>query len=190
MQKVRIHNIEVPISVLLEYRSIQTQITESHFSFDLFVKLMQVNGKILMDDPSFRFIDVDRKVLLCLYAYLTHDQKLCEFYNIDPNKGLFLTGPTGVGKTLHSKLLRLFYNYNNRYRIKPCHQIALEYMDEGAPILNKYGRNYIDRYDHSHDKQVYCFDDLGTEDEVKHYGTQTNVMGQIIMMRYDLFQVK
>jgi hypothetical protein len=39
-------------------------------------------------------------------------------------------------------------------------------MDKRAPVLNKYGRNYIDRNDHRHDKQVYCFDDLGTENEV------------------------
>jgi DNA replication protein DnaC len=61
-------------------------------------------------------------------------------------------------------------------------------MDQGSQILTQYGRNYIDHVDQNTINQTYCFDDMGTEDEVKHYGTQTNVLGQIILMRYELFQ--
>jgi len=51
-----------------------------------------------------------------------------------------------------------------------------------------YGRNYVDFIDQNALTQSYCFDDLGTEDEVRHYGSVTNVLGQIILMRYELFQ--
>ena len=61
-------------------------------------------------------------------------------------------------------------------------------MDTGSQVLMQFGRNYVDFVDHNTIYQSYCFDDLGTEDEVKHYGTQTNVLGQIILMRYELFQ--
>ena len=72
--------------------------------------------------------------------------------------------------------------------MKACQQLALEYMDQGAPILMLYGRNYVDNIDHNTMNNSYCFDDLGTEDEVKHFGTQTNAMAQVILMRYNLFQ--
>ncbi len=75
-----------------------------------------------------------------------------------------------------------------RFKMKSCTQLALEYMDQGSHILTKYGRNYVDHVDHNTINQSYCFDDMGTEDEVKHYGTQINVLGQVILMRYELFQ--
>jgi hypothetical protein len=34
---------------------------------------------------------------------------------------------------------------------------------------------------------VYCFDDLGTENNLKLYGNECNVMAEILLSRYDLF---
>ncbi|MFZ1562518.1 MAG: hypothetical protein WAT37_21435 [Saprospiraceae bacterium] len=88
------------------------------------------------------------------------------------------------------KLVRQFMSFKERFKMKSCQQLALEYMDQGSQILTQYGRNYVNHVDQNTINQTYCFGDMGTEDEVKHYGTQTNVLGQIILMRYELFQCR
>ncbi|MBK8348717.1 MAG: ATPase [Saprospiraceae bacterium] len=187
MQTLRILNQEVPLFVLQEYQLIQKQITQSHFSHELFLRLMELFGQI-MYGTHFKLHKDDNNVLLQLYAYFTRNDSLCTFYDIDPNKGLFLSGKTGVGKTVHMKLIRQFLTFKTRFRLKTCHSLALEYMNNGSETIMYYGRNYVDYIDPYTIHQSYCFDDLGTEDGVKHFGTQTNVMGQVILMRYDLFQ--
>jgi hypothetical protein len=112
---------------------------------------------------------------------------LLNLISIDLNKGLFLSGKTGVGKTVHIKLLRRLMDLNERFKIKSCQQLSLEYMEQGSNVLMLYGRNYVDYIDRNTINQSYCFDELGAEDEVKHYGTTTNVLGQIILMHYELF---
>jgi hypothetical protein len=148
---------------------------------------MEIHGQIIYGH-NFRLFQEDNHVLLQFYAYFTGDEALCKHYDINLNKGLFLSGKTGVGKTVHMKLVRQFLSFKERFKMKACQQLALEYMDQGAPILMLYGRNYVDNIDHNTMNNSYCFDDLGTEDEVKHFGTQTNAMAQVILMRYNLFQ--
>jgi hypothetical protein len=40
------------------------------------------------------------------------------------------------------------------------------------------------------DTKNYCFDDLGVEPTVCHYIKECNVMGEILLSRYDLFKAK
>lgn len=187
MQTIKVHNLQVPISVLQEYQSIQKQITQSDFNYDHFARLMELHGQIIFG-ANFKLYKEDKDVILQLYAYFTGDIALCKHYEIDLRKGLFLSGKTGVGKTVHMKLVRQFMSYRERFKMKTCQALSLEYMDTGSQVITQYGRNYVEYIDHNTINQSYCFDDLGTEDEVKHFGTQTNVMGQIILMRYELFQ--
>ena len=189
MQTTRISNHIVPDSVLQEYLRIQTQITRKNFNFEHFVSLMEIKGKI-MYGQHFKLYQEDNHVLLQFYAYFTGDEDLCKHYDINVNKGLFLSGKTGVGKTVHMKLVRQFLGYKDRFRMKTCQQLSLEYMDQGSPVLMNFGRNYVDYVDHNTINTSYCFDDLGTEDEVRHFGTQANAMGQVILMRYNLFQTR
>jgi len=35
--------------------------------------------------------------------------------------------------------------------------------------------------------KTYCFDDLGTENKLKHFGNECNLMAEILLSRYDLF---
>jgi hypothetical protein len=35
--------------------------------------------------------------------------------------------------------------------------------------------------------KIYCFDDLGAEQSLKYYGNECNVMGEVLLSRYDLF---
>lgn len=136
----------------------------------------------------FKLYREDQDVLIQFFGYFTHDDEICTHYKLDIQKGLFLSGKTGVGKSAHMSIIRNLLHYKKRYQFKSCIQIALEYMNAGSHVMMHYGRNYVDFRDPTTINQSYCFDDLGTEDEVKHYGSQANVMGQIILMRYDLFQ--
>lgn len=148
---------------------------------------MEIHGQIIYGS-HFGLYREDKDVLLQLFGYFTGDTDLCRHYGINLRKGLFLTGKTGVGKTVHMKLIRNFMHIKERFKTKTCQQVSLEYMDEGSSILMKYGRNYTDYIDQNTIHQSYCFDDLGAEDQVKHYGTTTNVLAQIILMRYELYQ--
>lgn len=38
------------------------------------------------------------------------------------------------------------------------------------------------------DNKAYCFDDLGVENIGRHYGKDYNVMGEILISRYELFR--
>lgn len=35
--------------------------------------------------------------------------------------------------------------------------------------------------------RIYCFDDLGAEQSLKYYGNECNVMGEILLSRYEYF---
>ena len=83
------------------------QITRSDFSYDHFARLMEIHGQIIYG-ANFRLFQEDKDVILQLYSYFTGDIELCKHYKIDLRKGLFLSGKTGVGKTVHMKLVRQF----------------------------------------------------------------------------------
>jgi len=99
MQTIRIHNLDVPNSVLQEYQSIQKLTTQSNFNYDHFSRLMEICGQIIYG-TNFKLYREDKDVLLQLYAYFTGDNNLCKHYEIDLCKGLFLSGKTGVETSL------------------------------------------------------------------------------------------
>lgn len=105
------------------------------------------------------------------------------------NKGIYLHGTVGCGKTT---LFRIF-NFGSiwqcdkpcipltgentlLFRSVSCNSIARDYADKdngGVQVLKRYfAGNYL-------------FDDLGTENVAKYYGTPMDVMGEIIQERYD-----
>ncbi|MBK8051691.1 MAG: hypothetical protein IPK35_00015 [Saprospiraceae bacterium] len=83
--------------------------------------------------------------------------------SIDLNKGLFFPEKQVLEKTVHIKLLRRLMDLNERFKIKSCQQLSLEYMEQGSNVLMLYGRNYVDYIDRNTIQQSYCFDDLGAE---------------------------
>lgn len=167
--------------------STPTPITQSRFDIYQFTKWMQDRGKIMFGS-QFLLYSEDTEVLAMLYAYVTGDDELCQHYSIDLKKGIFLVGGVGVGKTVFMMIIRQLLSMKERFVVKPCQQIALEYIDKGTSVLMRYGRNYVDHVDINTINRAYCFDDLGAEEATKHYGNDANVMAQIIQMRYNIFQ--
>jgi len=187
MEIIKNQNLKTVVFGHQESRSIPTQITQNRFDMDQFTKWMQNHGK-LMYGSHFLLYSEDTEVLAKLYAYITGDVKMCSKFSLDLNKGIFLVGGVGVGKTVFMMILRQLLPLKDRYAVKPCQQIALEYIDQGTNVLMRYGRNYVDNVDINTINRAYCFDDLGAEEATKHYGNDANVMAQIIQMRYNLFQ--
>lgn len=135
-------------------------------------------------------IDADNKnVLKILALYFTRDKRFEELnssYSLF--KGIYLVGPTGVGKT---KLMELCdINPHGSYSRHDCQVIAGEYEDKktgGQRVIDLYSANTESSNPDSTFGHLYLgrfFDDLGQEDMSRHFGKDKNVMAAIIENRY------
>jgi DNA replication protein DnaC len=67
--------------------------------------------------------------------------------------------------------------------MKSCRDVSFEFIQEGYSVILRYSKQAFNQ-----DKpKMYCFDDLGTESNLKYYGNECNVMSEILSSRYDLF---
>lgn len=134
-------------------------------------------------------IDADNETVLKLLAlYFTGDDR---FEKISPgyslHKGIFLSGNTGVGKTILMQLCST--NPHVCYTQHDCQVVAEEYASkEGGPaVIDLYSRNGSvsnPDYTFGQEETGRFFDDLGQEDMAKHFGNERNVMAVIIENRY------
>jgi energy-coupling factor transporter ATP-binding protein EcfA2 len=131
----------------------------------------------------FRIHDEDHELIAKLLSYILKDEENAAKLSLSLHKGILLTGPVGCGKTTLMTLIRLFQPGDNRFIMKSCRDVSFEFIQEGYSVILKYSR-------HSFNKEVpkmYCFDDLGTENNLKYYGNDCNVMAEIVLSRYDQF---
>lgn len=61
--------------------------------------------------------------------------------------------------------------------MKNTREIAAEFHKEGYETIQKYGLRH----------KPICLDDLGVETNIKHFGNECNMIGEILLHRYDLF---
>ena len=127
----------------------------------------------------FRIYPEDKDVIHKLLIYAIQDEESCQKHNIDLTKGILLTGPIGCGKTSLMFLLRYFIPPNPGHVMKAARDVTFEYKTRGHEIILR----------HAQGTAVFCFDDLGTEQPVKHYGNTCNVMAEILLSRYDLYTI-
>jgi DNA replication protein DnaC len=62
------------------------------------------------------------------------------------------------------------------YELIPARNVSFGFNHIGFKIIEDYGNG-----------RFYCFDDLGVEPLGRHFGKDCNVMGEIILSRYELF---
>lgn len=117
-----------------------------------------------------------------IYADLLLYFRGSEKTTLDLDKGLYVHGSTGCGKTL---LFKIFKQYTmnvlqiNSFQMSSCEQVAISAERKGLDGINEFVENV--------DGKPSCmyFEDLGVSNaEVKHYGTEVQVISELISRRY------
>ncbi len=91
-------------------------------------------------------------------------------------KGLLLKGGYGVGKSTILKAFR---------ELRPAVNFGLRSVIDIVKTFDESGVGVIDKYSKIGE---FCFDDLGTEKDGKHYGNTQNVFKDIMELRYNQFK--
>lgn len=155
------------------------------YDYDKVISSLEKKGKQKFGN-EFAFEVYDKPLIKKLAAYFLQDVVLCRQNEIDLSKGIFLSGPIGCGKTSLMMLMQLIPNQLKKFRFKSCRQISYEFIKDGYDVIHKYTRGDI----YKTDTFAYCFDDLGTENNIKYFGNECNVLGEILLSRYDLYITK
>jgi len=146
-----------------------------HYDFEKIKTYLNIKGHILFG-KNFKIYKEDEPLLFKLCCYFIQDHYSCSQMGIDTNKGLLLSGPVGCGKTSLMKLLPHLAPHKTNYEMVPTRNIVFNFNASGFEVLEKYNQT-----------KNYCFDDLGVEPTGCHYTKECNVLGEILLSRYDLF---
>lgn len=136
---------------------------------------------------NFRIHLQDEELINKLAVYFFVDKPNAEKLNINLDKGILLTGPVGCGKTSLMSLMKMFLHPKDQHIMKPCRDVSFEFMEEGFQVIHKYGKASFHSINGEVSPKIYCFDDLGLENNLKYYGNECNVMAEVLLSRYDLF---
>jgi hypothetical protein len=157
------------------------EITAKDF-FSIIVKL----GTARFRERKMEGFVVDKnneKIIKILSMYFSGDRRVVEYgYSLD--KGILLIGGVGCGKTQLMSLCRT--NPNTSYTQHDCTDISTEYQQEGPSVIDYYTENTKNtKPEHAFGQEFFgrFFDDLGAESNAKNFGTERNVMAEIIQRR-------
>lgn len=145
------------------------------YDFHKILIYLNVKGKLLFGE-KFKIFEEDKDILLRLCSYFIKDKENCQKFDIDIQKGILLSGPVGCGKTSLMQLLRHLVPLQRPYEMIPCRNVTFSFNHLGYKTIEDYG-----------DTKFYCFDDLGIEPPGRFYGKDCNVMGEVLLSRYELF---
>ncbi|WP_207534879.1 AAA family ATPase [Desertivirga arenae] len=154
-----------------------------YLNFNDIIEDFNRNGSNLFR-KVYQFDKKDYSAIYKTAVYAYQDQEHAKELGIDLGKGLFIVGPIGCGKTSLMQLLQYMKILPSPYHIVSVRDICLQFSEKGVKVIKEYGA--------TNQKQppIFCFDDLGGEPITRHYGSQTNVMQEILLSRYDLFVQK
>lgn len=145
------------------------------YDFKKTFNYLNAYGKYKLGE-SFNLKQEDAFIIYKLLIYTIRDLENCNKHGLDLNKGILLIGPVGCGKTSLMTLLKYFTYIETNYLIKSTRDISTEFNLEGYSTIHKYGKS----------SKIYCFDDLGIENNMKHFGNECNTIAEILLHRYDL----
>lgn len=152
------------------------------YSYHEIVSWLQTKGHELYGD-HFKIMENDQYIIYKLIAYFLKDEAACHQYNINLNKGVLISGPVGCGKTSLMTLMKYLTPAEHKFILKPCRDISFEFIQDGYDVIHRYSKGKQQQLD----PKIYCFDDLGLENNLKYYGNECNVMAEILLSRYDLY---
>lgn len=146
------------------------------YDFEKMLAYLEVKGRLLFG-KNFKIYEIDRELLFKLFNYVIKDEANCKRYGLDIHKGILLTGPVGCGKTSILKLVRYLVPHQKAYEVISCRNITFAFNHIGFKTVEDYGNS-----------GYFCFDDLGVEPNGRFFGQDCNVMGEILLSRFELFQ--
>ncbi len=155
---------------------------KTHYNYQEVINWLEAKG-IELYGNHFKILEIDYPIVYKLIAYFLKDEQTCYQFNIDLEKGILLTGPIGCGKTSLLNIMKYLTPTEHKFIVKPCRDISFEFIQEGYQIIHKYSNGKL----YQSEPRMYCFDDLGTENNLKYFGNECNVMAEILLSRYDLF---
>lgn len=162
-----------------------TKTIQSHYNYEEVCSWIEKKGMELFG-KRFQILESDLPVIYKLIAYFLRDEQAAFQHNLDFNKGVLLIGPVGCGKTSLMNVMKFLTPIEHKFLIKPCRDISFEFINDGYEIIHKYSKGKL----YQSDPKIYCFDDLGTENNLKYFGNECNVMAEIVLSRYDIFVSK
>lgn len=158
---------------------------KTHYNYQEIITWIEKKG-IELYGNHFKIIETDYPIIYKLIAYFLKDEQTCFQYNINLNKGILLSGPIGCGKTSIMNIMKYLTPTEYKFFVKPCRDISFEFIQDGYQIIHKYSKGKLYEFE----PKTICFDDLGTENNLKYYGNECNVMAEIILSRYDVYTAK
>lgn len=146
------------------------------YDFNKMLIYLDAKGKLLFG-KKFCVHKSDRPIIKRLCAYIIGDKHSCKVYEIDLEKGIMLTGPVGCGKTSLMKLIPHLVPSRPAYELISTRNVVFSFQHLGYKTIEDYG-----------DSGTFCFDDLGAEPIGRFYGENCNVLGEVLLSRYELFR--
>lgn len=163
----------------------QTLPLSKKYDYNKVIQYLENKGKA-KHGLKYQFETYDIPIITQLIAYFLQDEEACNSLHIDLQKGIMLTGPIGCGKTSLMKILKYIATPTNTFIMKSSREISFEFIKEGFDIIHQYARGKL----YASEPRIYCFDDLGSEGNIKYFGNECNVMAEILLSCYDLFSHK
>lgn len=151
-------------------------------SYPEIISWLEKKGQELYGN-HFKIIEEDHPIVYKLIAYFLKDEQACFQLGINLNKGILMSGPVGCGKTSLMNLMKFLTPVEYKFIVKPCRDVSFEFIKDGYEVIHRYSRGKLEQLD----PKIYCFDDLGLENNLKYYGNECNVMAEILLSRYDLY---
>lgn len=158
---------------------------KTHYNYQEIITWIENKGVELYGN-HFKILENDYPIVYKLIAYFLKDEQASFQFNINLNKGILLSGPIGCGKTSLINLMKHLTPTEHKFYVKPCRDISFEFIQDGYQIIHKYSIGKL----YQSEPRTYCFDDLGTESNLKYYGNECNVMAEILLSRYDIYIAK
>ena len=162
----------------------EIQNNQKIYDFNKCLKFIEYQG-IEHYGQSFKINILDIPIIYKLIIYMIKDNKAALKEQIDLNKGILLSGPIGCGKTSIMNLIKPFTSPLSEYKIKTCRELSFEFAKNGFETINCYTLKLANQSKLT----GYCFDDLGAEQQIKHFGNDCNVMAEVLLSRYEQFVV-